>query len=166
MRRDYPILRDILDQSLASISQEEMDKIISSRLSFSLQSSRRADLLRRRIALLLGVAAAITTIFYLWNQVIRKEIRARRAAEAELRDINRSLEVFSQAVSHDLKRPLRAIRGFSELLREKCGGALDPTDHEYFDRIFAATTRMDHLISGVRPTATRPTPNSESRPSP
>ncbi|MDB6025732.1 MAG: histidine kinase [Verrucomicrobiales bacterium] len=147
--RHYPILRDIMDQGLASISQQELDTIIASQLAFNLQGSRRADFLRRTVAGVIVLAAVIAAIFYLWNSMIRKEIRARRVAEAELRETNRSLEVFAHAVSHDLKTPLRAIRGFSEALREDYYAQLDQVGREYFARIISSVERMDGLISNV-----------------
>jgi len=66
----------------------------------------------------------------------------------QLEAANRELESFSYAVSHDLRAPLRAIKGFSQILLEDHAATLAGGKH-HLDRICAATTRMDHLIEDL-----------------
>jgi signal transduction histidine kinase/ActR/RegA family two-component response regulator len=57
-----------------------------------------------------------------------------------------ALEVFTRALAHDLKEPIRTIRSFIELLDEE----EDPEQStEYFDFIKAAAERMGILIDTV-----------------
>ncbi len=149
VRREFSVARDILDEGLASITQEEMDHIIARQLAFSVQATRRADLLRKKIVWTVTIAVVIAAGLYSWNCWIRKEVKARRLAEAELQETNRSLEVFAHAVAHDLKTPLRAIRGLSEAIQEDYKTKLDSVGRDYFDRIIGAATRMEGLISNV-----------------
>jgi signal transduction histidine kinase len=72
-----------------------------------------------------------------------------RLRTEELMHINRELEAFTYAVSHDLRAPLRAIDGFSQMLEEDCGQALDAPCRDYLARIFRAVQRMDALISDL-----------------
>jgi PAS domain S-box-containing protein len=75
----------------------------------------------------------------------------RRVAERteELLRANRELEAFSHSVSHDLRAPLGAIRGFADALAESCGGEMQPSDRHYLERIRAGGARMDALIEDM-----------------
>lgn len=68
---------------------------------------------------------------------------------AELMTLNGELESFSYSVSHDLRAPLRAIKGFSAALMEDCAPQLDATCRNYLERIQAASERMGHLIDDL-----------------
>ncbi|HXE56358.1 MAG TPA: ATP-binding protein [Gemmatimonadales bacterium] len=75
----------------------------------------------------------------------------RRVAErtAELRDSYERMEQFSYAVSHDLRAPLRAIRGYTEALREDFGDELPEPGREYIRRIVKATDYMSQLCEDL-----------------
>lgn len=64
----------------------------------------------------------------------------------ELREANQQLEAFTYSVSHDLRGPLRSLRGFAELVLEDHAVHLDEGGRGYLERIKAAATRMDRLI--------------------
>ena len=66
---------------------------------------------------------------------------------AQLEAINKELEAFSYSVSHDLRAPLRAIDGFSELLASAKG--LDEGGRGYAERIRRAAARMNQLIDDL-----------------
>lgn len=99
---------------------------------------------------------------WLWSQVsrlVRAEHerdmaiaqleRANRALEERVRERTKDLEAFSQAVSHDLRAPLRAIRGFTDLIQETQRGRLDAEGLDAFARVQAAAGRMGRLIEGL-----------------
>lgn len=88
--------------------------------------------------------------------VIARDIRARKHAEAELRDAmtrleqsNRELEDFAYVASHDLQEPLRKIQAFGDLLRNKHGASLDTQGRDYIERMQAAAKRMQVLINDL-----------------
>ena len=68
-----------------------------------------------------------------------------RAAETA----NRELEAFGYSVSHDLRRPLRAIDAFSRALAEDCAAQLPPEGLDHLNRITAGTQRMAELIDDL-----------------
>ena len=86
-----------------------------------------------------------------------EEIRAlnadleRRVEERtrELSVANRELQDFVYSASHDLRSPLRALDGFSEVLLEDCGDVLGEKDLGYLHRIRAASQHMAELIDAL-----------------
>ena len=59
------------------------------------------------------------------------------------------LEEFSYSVSHDLRAPLRAITGYTEIFKRDFGGNLPPEAHTYLDKIMRSTARMERLVNDV-----------------
>lgn len=62
---------------------------------------------------------------------------------------NRDLEQYAHLVAHDLKQPVRTIRGFLQLLLKKNPGKFDQTSQEYIQFILDGTERMDTLIRQI-----------------
>ena len=70
------------------------------------------------------------------------------AANAELEAANNELEAFTYSVSHDLRAPLRAVRGFAALLRSE-SRVLDARDRELLERIVSRTQHMSEMIDDL-----------------
>jgi signal transduction histidine kinase len=96
------------------------------------------------------------------------EERKKNAAEilklnTELQDKNRELEErsvllqetiselesYSYSISHDMRAPLRAMKGFAEVLLEEALPNLSPEHQRYLRKIEAGAGRMDQLIRDV-----------------
>jgi len=75
--------------------------------------------------------------------------RLRREWSSELERANSELEAFSYSVSHDLRAPLRAIDGFSEILLSEYASQLDAQGRDSLERVRAATQRMAQLIDDL-----------------
>jgi PAS domain S-box-containing protein len=75
----------------------------------------------------------------------------RRVAQrtAQLEATNRELESFAYSISHDLRSPLRALDGFSEILLQDYGEALDDAGRDYLRRIKGAANHMAGLMDGL-----------------
>ena len=84
------------------------------------------------------------------NARLYTELEARvRKRTQELQDSNRELEAFSYSVSHDLRGPLRAIAGFTGLLRDRHYETIDADGRRCIDRVLAGTQRMSNLIDDL-----------------
>lgn len=80
------------------------------------------------------------------NQLLEARVRERTA---KLQQTVHDLETFSYSITHDMRAPLRAMQGFSELLKDRYSSKLDPEGIEYLDRIIGAASRLDLLIRDV-----------------
>jgi len=67
----------------------------------------------------------------------------------ELETINRELDAFIYSVSHDLRAPLRPLRGFSDILLEDYSDSLDNQGRDYLARIRKASVKMGMLIDDL-----------------
>jgi PAS domain S-box-containing protein len=65
---------------------------------------------------------------------------------AELRKTIGDLEHFSYSITHDMRAPLRAMRGFSGLLLDSFSEVLPPSGQDFLKRIAVSADRMDQLI--------------------
>jgi signal transduction histidine kinase len=101
-----------------------------------------------------GIGASVLLFGISW-MLVRSRILAERAskdledANRELEGTNRELEAFSYSVSHDLRAPLRAIDGFSQILQEDYVHALDDEGTDYLGRVRAASGHMATLIDDL-----------------
>jgi signal transduction histidine kinase len=77
---------------------------------------------------------------------LREASRLLRQRDSNLLEVNRELEAFSYSVSHDLRAPLRAIDGFSQVIEEDQAARLDDEGRDALRRVRAAASRMGVLI--------------------
>jgi light-regulated signal transduction histidine kinase (bacteriophytochrome) len=84
------------------------------------------------------VAARVTSLY-----------RQAAAHKAELERSNAELAQFASVVSHDLRSPLSAIAGFSQLLARRYADHLDADAARYITGILDRVTHMQTLIDGM-----------------
>ena len=67
----------------------------------------------------------------------------------DLERSNRELEQFAYAASHDLREPLRNIRGYADFLIDRLGNKLGREGRSYTEGIQRGVDRMSRLIEGL-----------------
>ncbi len=80
------------------------------------------------------------------NAELQRSVQ-RHAAELEV--ANKELEAFSYSVSHDLRAPLRAVTGFSQILLEDHAAELSEEARRHLDTVAGSAQRMEHLIADL-----------------
>ena len=89
----------------------------------------------------------------LMDETAREPIPSQRQTSDDDREktnrANQHLQEFVYAVSHDLKMPLRAVNGFSNLLADEYSEQLDDKGKKYIKRIIDGAVHLEQLISCV-----------------
>jgi signal transduction histidine kinase len=177
VRKSEPELHSILEKGLDTINPREKEAIYANYIHPDTRREIDWKTWRwRAIYALLAGAAGVAGLLF-WNRKMAKEIQRRKAAESALvqaRDkieaharelasrahemellnknlayANKDLESFSYSVSHDLKSPLRRVKGFADLLEKDAGGRLDSAERGYLEVIKNESERMNNLIEGL-----------------
>ncbi len=80
------------------------------------------------------------------NRDLEKRVTERTI---ELQEANAQMEAFVYSIAHDLRAPLRAMRGFAQALREDYDKSLDDAGKDYAARIISSAKFMDDLINDL-----------------
>ncbi len=82
----------------------------------------------------------------LLNETLEQKVIERTA---QLEIMNKEMESFSYSVSHDLRAPLRAINGYSQMLEEDYKNVIDEKGKKLLERIQASGKKMNTLIDDL-----------------
>ena len=80
------------------------------------------------------------------NVALERQLRERTV---ELEAANQELEAFSYSVSHDLRAPLRAVDGFSQILLKESESRLSEREQQLLLKISSSAAQMGELIEGL-----------------
>lgn len=85
------------------------------------------------------------------ERVHAREILEQTVAErtASLTEALAQMEEFSYSVSHDLRAPVRAINGFTQMALEDHGAAMTPQVRDLLEKVGLSVKRMEHLIADI-----------------
>lgn len=84
------------------------------------------------------------------NTILKEGLQEKvRQRTRELEVVNKELEAFSYSVSHDLRTPLRAVSGYSMMLKEDYETKLDQEANRIIDNIIHNTKMMGQLIDDL-----------------
>jgi PAS domain S-box-containing protein len=80
------------------------------------------------------------------NEELEQRVKSRTS---ELEIANKELESFSYSVSHDLRAPIRAIDGFSQIILDEYKDQVDPEIVRYLEIIRKNTENMGNLVDDL-----------------
>jgi len=137
--RDLDLLRPIVDQIAIAVTKSYMHSELESRVV-----DRTADLSRR----VNEVEQLNITMGELLRD-LRSTNKRLHTTAGELHELNAELEMYASSVSHDLRAPLRSIRGFGDILVRRFGEQLNEQGRHYLSNIIESSKRMDELIEDL-----------------
>lgn len=130
-----------------------------SRVDIAMTVSPMKDVVTGRIIGIFKIARDITQRKTMEHELARAHSEMKDYAQnlealvsertAALQHTVADLESFSFTISHDLRSPLRAMEGFSQVIISEYSDKLDDRGREYLDRINKAAVRLDKLILEV-----------------
>lgn len=77
------------------------------------------------------------------------DITELKKSEQQVSDMNKELEAFSYSVSHDLRAPLRAISGYSQILKDDYAYVMDEEGIRTLNAILKNSKKMGELIDDL-----------------
>jgi signal transduction histidine kinase len=141
--REHPATRDVPIVFLTAMHQTEDGMLRgygTGAVDFLLKPIN-AHVLRAKVRVFLDL--------YISRRKLSDEVEAHKKTLAALEITNEALRHFTYAASHDLKAPLRAVRGFLGAMFEQVGDRLDATSRDYLTRSIKASQRMDSLLDSL-----------------
>jgi len=83
------------------------------------------------------------------NNQLTETIQRLKDSEEELKNLNQSKDRLFSIVAHDLRNPVAAISGFTELLHDNFDQLDTETQKEYLLQIMQGTQRMQNLLENL-----------------
>lgn len=158
---------------IVNVTAEELGQIVDLSHDFAVCLAEHFDVLNRVSAGDMSARISghsnvelLELLKHITNDMISnvtKELADRRHAEEALRlahknlaekaealeAANEELSQYAYVVSHDLKAPLRAIRNYSDFLREDLEGTLGSEQQLYLDGLNRAVSQGDELVGDL-----------------
>jgi len=128
---------------LASVLAEVADRLAESRdpLRLPRVAVRRADGS--------NFIACVHSVPAVSGALLLVSIEDLSEREAEIAAANREFESLTSAAGHDLRGPLRILKGFAEALEDECGETISEEGKTFLKEILKAGDRMEGLIDGL-----------------
>ena len=152
VRKDLPVLRDILDKGVASLSSKDRQEIVGPWVGVDYVRIVRWDYVMRWVAGGVGVAGVFIGVMVWHNRSLRRALAERLRVQRELEATQRRLEELNEEktglihmAAHDLRNPLNGLMLNIEILSEKA----DPGNREQLDRMMVLVHQMIHMIRNL-----------------
>ncbi len=148
--RDYEAQREFLDTITGQIAKGLQNAILHEQVQRHAREleqhvAERTQSLNEKVAETEQLNEAMSNLledFQAANEILD-------ATGKQLTEVNRELEAFSYSVSHDLRAPLRAIDGFSQILLEDFSELIPEEAVRYLDKISEGAQHMGSLIQDL-----------------
>ena len=156
VRKDWPILAQILNKAIADIAAEERQRVIDRWIAVEVDPSTVGRWARafKIAALVAALALGVFLVVFFLNRRLARELTERRRIQAELertRDqllrANQERRELMHMVAHDLRGPLTAIQLGMELLQREPPSGVSRATTTF--RVSESADQMARLIDNL-----------------
>lgn len=141
-RKEYPELQSILNKALATITDEEWNRMKQKWFSVTIEHKMDSRVIWRT---LIG-AAMVLLLVLLWNRSLSVQIQSRKRAEEQLRQETVLKENLTHMIIHDMRNPLQVLNSIIDLLEMTHS---EDERAQYMDYIRANTAILMNMVSDV-----------------
>ena len=136
--------------------QARLLETIAAQLATALEKAALLDKLKQELNERKSAEEEVRKLNIELEQRVKDRTMALSESEGNLRErtiqlesTNKELEAFAYSVSHDLRAPLRAIKGFSQILLKDYADTLQEEGQNFLERISQAASQMGGLIESL-----------------
>jgi PAS domain S-box-containing protein len=129
---------------------------IAAQIGTALEKAKLLDKLQQELSERKLAEGEVRKLNIELEQRVRERTIALTVSEGSLRErsiqleaTNKELEAFAYSVSHDLRAPLRAIKGFSQILLKDFASRLNEEGLDFLQRISQSASQMSELIESL-----------------
>jgi light-regulated signal transduction histidine kinase (bacteriophytochrome) len=97
----------------------------------------------------IGVFLVVAVVVSALSEARHRAERSLQSRTRQLEEANRELDAFSYSISHDLRRPLRAIDGYSSIVLADYGAQLAPEVHRYLNLVRGRVQYLGQLVDDL-----------------
>ena len=150
VRKDWPILKNILNKALNQISHSEKKQIIQKWIRHKQKRFYQDEKFWLFILILFIFLLILAIIVLIWSYTLRKEVENRtkelEKAKIQAESANRAKTTFLANITHEIRTPLNAIVGFSDLLFSSIN---DKETQNYLKSIKTSANSLMVLINDI-----------------
>lgn len=163
VRKDWPELVSIINKGLASISTEQENKFLNNWISVKYDPGLDPSVLWLYVRRIIFISSILFILAILWNYSLKREINERKKAEekikeyakelkaanVELKSLDKLKSMFIASMSHELRTPLNSIIGFTGVILQGMTGELNDKQKDQLGRVYKSAKHLLNLISDV-----------------
>ncbi len=146
IRKDWPQLVSIINKGLASISNEEKNRILKKWVSIKYEPGIALETVIQYILLIISGALLILGLFFYWNRRLTGLNRQLAAARSEAEQANRFKSEFLANMSHEIRTPMNAVIGLTHLALQT---DLQPKQRDYLTKVENSARDLLNVINDI-----------------